>query len=89
MLSVRVNMSVSKNLLLLTFVWTSGIILPVIKGSPHSLGVLFVYSNSPRYNSTEALDSVRKAIDEGDVLPGYKLEITAEIDAKVTIISNA
>ena len=53
------------------------------KGSPHSLGILFVYSNSSQYNSTEALDGVQEAIDNieyEDILPGYRVQIIVEID---------
>ena len=59
----------------------------VAKGSPHSLGVLFVYSNSSQYNSTEALDGVQEAIEDieyEDILSGYALMIKAKLDAKVT-----
>ena len=61
------------------------ICIPVVKGSPHSLGVLFVYSDLSQYNSTEAVDGVEKAIEDleyEDIVPGYKLEI---IDLKVLI----
>ena len=36
-------------LCLVTLIW---ICIPVVKGSPHSLGVLFVYSDLSQYNST-------------------------------------
>ena len=55
----------------------------VAKGSPHSLGILFVYSNSSQYNSTEALDGVQEAIEDieyEDILPGYRVHIIVEID---------
>ena len=58
------------------------ICIPVVKGSSHSLGVLFVYSDLSQYNSTEAVDGVEKAIEYEDIVPGYKLEI---IDLKVLI----
>ena len=58
----------------------------VAKGSPHSLGVLFVYSNSSQYNSTEALDGVQKAVEDfksEDIFLGYRVHIIVEIDIKV------
>ena len=57
----------------------------VAKGSPHSLGILFVYSNSSQYNSTEALDGVQNAVEDinGDIFPGYRVHIIVEIDIKV------
>ena len=58
----------------------------VTKGSPHSLGILFVYSNSSKYNSTEALDGVKKAVEDikyRDIFPGYRVHIIVEIDIKV------
>ena len=61
------------------------VLIPVVKGSPHSLGVLFVYSDLSQYNSTEAVDGVEKAIEDveyEDIVPGYKLEI---IDLKVIV----
>ena len=70
--------------LALMLVWVCAL---VAKGFPHhSLGVLLVYSNSPRYNSTEVLDGVQKAIEDieyEDILPGYELIIKAKLDAKV------
>ena len=70
--------------LTLMLLWACAI---VAKGFPHhSLGVLFVYSNSSRYNSTEALDGVQDAIEDienEDVLSGYELIIKAKLDAKV------
>ena len=62
------------------------ICIPVVKGSPHSLGVLFVYSNSSQCNSIDALDGVEEAIEDieyEDIVPGYKLEI---IDLKVIVL---
>ena len=61
----------------------------VAKGSPHSLGILFVYSNSSQYNSIEALDGVQKAVEDikyGDILPGYRVHIIVEIDIKVIFV---
>ena len=61
------------------------ICLPVVKGSPHSLGVLFVHSDLSQYYSTETVDGVKKAIEDveyEDIVPGYKLEI---IDSKVLV----
>ena len=61
------------------------IYIPVVKGSPHSLGVLFVYSDLSQYNSTEAVDGVEEAVEDveyEDIVPGYKLEI---IDLKVLV----
>ena len=57
----------------------------VAKGSPHSLGILFVYSNSSQYNSTEALDGVQNAVEDinRDIFPGYRVHIIVEIDIKV------
>ena len=57
----------------------------VTKGSPHSLGSLFVYSNSSQYNSTEALDGVKNAVEDinGHIFPGYRVHIIVEIDIKV------
>lgn len=55
----------------------------VAKGSSHSLGILFVYSNSSQYNSTEALAGVQEAIDNieyEDIIPGYRVHIIVEID---------
>ena len=62
------------------------ICIPVVKGSSHSLGVLFVYSDLSQYNSTEAVDGVEEAIKDieyEDFVPGYKLEI---IDLKVIVL---
>ena len=70
--------------LTLILVWVCTL---VAKGSPHSLGLLLVYSNSPRYNSTEVLDGVQEAIEDieyEDILSGYALMIKAKLDAKVT-----
>ena len=70
--------------LILILVWVCTL---VAKGSPHSLGLLLVYSNSPRYNSTEVLDGVQEAIEDieyEDILSGYALMIKAKLDAKVT-----
>ena len=67
-------------------IWICGL---VTKGSSHSLGILFVYSNSSQYNSTEALDGVQKAVEDikyGDMLPGYRIHIIVEIDVKVIYI---
>ena len=61
------------------------IFIPVVKGSSHSLGVLFVYSDLSQYNSTEAVNGVEEAIEDveyEDIVPGYKLEI---IDLKVIV----
>ena len=61
------------------------VLIPVVKGSPHCLGILFVYSDLSQYNSTEAVDGVEKAIEYveyEDIVPGYKLEI---IDSKVLV----
>ena len=70
-------------LCLASLIW---IYIPVVKGSPHSLGVLFVYSDLSQYNSTEAVvDGVEKAIEDveyEDIVPGYKLKIT---DSKVLV----
>ena len=66
-----------------TLIW---ICISVIKGSPHSLGVLFVYSDLSQYNSTEAVDRLEKSIEDveyEDVVPGYKLET---IDLKVLVL---
>ena len=75
--------------------WLAALIIwkcdPVAKGSPHSLGILFVYSNSSQYNSTEALDGVQKAVEDikyGDILPGYRVHVIEEIDIKVIYIYN-
>ena len=54
-----------------------------VKGSPHSLGVLFVCSS--QHSSTEALDGAQEAIKDvqsNDLLLDYALEI---IDSKVHI----
>ena len=70
--------------------WLSTLILiciPVVKGSPHSLEVLFVHSDLSQYYSTETVDGVEKAIEDveyEDIVPGYKLEI---IDSKVLVIA--
>ena len=67
---------------LAVFIW---ICVPAVKGSPHSLGVLFVYSDLSQYNSTEVVDGVEKSIEDveyEDIVPGYKLEI---IDLKVLV----
>ena len=67
-------------LCLVTLIW-----IPVVKGSPHSLGVLFVYSDLSQYNSTEAVDSVEKGIEDVEyenIVPGYTLEI---INLKVLV----
>ena len=61
------------------------ICIAVVKGSPHSLGVLFVHYDLSQYNSTETVDGVEKAIEDveyEDIVPGYKLEI---IDSKVLV----
>ena len=61
------------------------IFIPVVKGSSHNLGVLFVYSDLSQYNSTEAVNGVEKAIEDveyEDIVLGYKLEI---IDLKVIV----
>ena len=61
------------------------IYIKVVKGSSHSLGVLFVYSDLSQYNSTEAVNGVEEAIEDieyEDIVPGYKLEI---IDLKVIV----
>ena len=63
---------------LAVFIW---ICVPAVKGSPHSLGVLFV--SSSQHNSIEALDGAQEAIKDvqsNDLLLEYKLEI---IDSKV------
>ena len=73
----------SSALCLATLIW---ICIPVVKGSPHSLGVLFVYSDLSQYNSTEAVDGVEESIEDveyEDIVPGYKLEI---IDLKVLVL---
>ena len=65
---------------LAAFIW---ICVPAVKGSPHSLGVLFVCSS--QHNSTEALDGAQEAIkdvESNDLLLDYKLEI---IHSKVHI----
>ena len=69
-------------LCLVTLIW---ICIPVVKGSPHTLGVLFVYSDLSQYNSTEAVDGVEKSIEDveyEDIVPGYTLEI---INLKVLV----
>ena len=61
------------------------IFIPIVKGSSHCLGVLFVYSDLSQYNCIEAVDCVEKAIEDveyEDTVPGYKLEI---IDSKVLV----
>ena len=73
----------SSALCLATLIW---ICIPVVKGSPQSLGVLFVYSDLSQYNSTEAVDGVEESIEDveyEDIVPGYKLEI---IDLKVLVL---
>ena len=70
------------NICLATFIW---ICLPAVKGSSHSLGVLFVCSS--QHNTTEALDGAQEAIKDvhsNDLLLEYKLEI---IDSKVHVYS--
>ena len=52
------------------------ICIPTVKGSPHSLGILFVCSS--QHNSTEALDGAQEAIKDvqsNDLLLEYELEI--------------
>ena len=66
------------NICLAVFIW---ICVPAVKGSPHSLGVLFVCSS--QHNSTGGLDGAQEAIKDvqsNDLLLEYKLEI---IDLKV------
>ena len=72
----------SSTLCLATLIW---ICIPVVKGSPHSLGVLFVYSDLSQYNSTEAVDRLEKGVEDveyEDIVPGYKIET---IDLKVLV----
>ena len=69
----------SSALCLATLIW---ICIPVVKGSPHSLGVLFVYSDLSQYNSTEAVEKSIEDVEYEDIVPGYKLEI---IDLKVLV----
>ena len=71
-------MNIYATLCLAALIW---ICIPAVKGSPHSLGVLFV--SSSQHNSIEALDGAQEAIKDvqsNDLLLEYKLEI---IDSKV------
>ena len=73
-------MNIYGTLCLAALIW---ICIPVVKGSPHNLEVLFVCSS--QHTSTEALDGAQEAIKDvqsNDLLLKYKLEI---IDSKVCI----
>ena len=73
-------MNIYGTLCLVTLIW---ICIPAVKGSPHSLGVLFVCSS--QRNCTEALDGTQEAIKDvqyNDLLLEYELEI---IDSKVYV----
>ena len=73
-------MNIYATLCLAALIW---ICIPAVKGSPHSLGVLFVCSS--KRNCTEALDSTQEAIKDvqfNDLLWEYKLEI---INSKVCV----
>ena len=73
-------MNIYSTLCLAAFIW---ICVSAVKGSPQSLGILFVCSS--QHNSTEAVDGAQEAIKDvqsNDLLLEYKLEI---IDSKVHV----